>query len=204
MPSVQELIDAGRVLDDRAIQPLEEHVNRQIQEGTFDPDANIALLKLYQFHPAKLDAEILVKVLQKSLMELPSTSFVLCLYLVPERHHKRPEIARLLELHDILEECRFTDFWRSEKLAKLPAVNEFEQKIRDYIFGVIAISHQRGTLADAAECLNLAGAELEGFLQKKGCQIADGMVRYPLSEHNQKRPSAVQANVQVEQVARIW
>ena len=41
------------------IQPiLEEYVLQQVREGTYDLDANMALLKLYQFYPNSIRHEV--------------------------------------------------------------------------------------------------------------------------------------------------
>jgi translation initiation factor 3 subunit K len=57
---------------------LEKYVNEQVEKGSYDLDANMALLKLYQFYPEKLQKAIVAKVLCKALMNLPRNDFLLC------------------------------------------------------------------------------------------------------------------------------
>ena len=37
---------------------LEEYVHQQVRDGTYDLDANMALLKLYQFYPDRVRNEV--------------------------------------------------------------------------------------------------------------------------------------------------
>ena len=37
---------------------LEEYVSQQVRDGTYDLDANMALLKLYQFYPDRVRNEV--------------------------------------------------------------------------------------------------------------------------------------------------
>merc|ERR1712087_1040243 len=64
---------------------LEEYVTAQCADGTYDLDCNLAVLKLYQFHPERNNVMIVAKILAKALMKLPDTDYLLCSYLIPER-----------------------------------------------------------------------------------------------------------------------
>ena len=37
---------------------LEEYVSQQVRDGSYDLDANMALLKLYQFYPDRVRHEV--------------------------------------------------------------------------------------------------------------------------------------------------
>ena len=37
---------------------LEEYVSQQVRDGSYDLDANMALLKLYQFYPDRVRYEV--------------------------------------------------------------------------------------------------------------------------------------------------
>eukprot|EP01065_Artemidia_motanka_P022645 TRINITY_DN2684_c0_g2_i3.p1 TRINITY_DN2684_c0_g2~~TRINITY_DN2684_c0_g2_i3.p1 ORF type:complete len:236 (+),score=95.36 TRINITY_DN2684_c0_g2_i3:72-710(+) len=205
---VREAIQQARVLDPEPIHVLEQYVSVQdeVEDIAFDSTAALALLKLYQFYPARAKFEVMEKILRMALSDLPNTTFTLCMFLIPERHHRRPEIESLLLLHDQLEECRFAEFWANPILAEMNPKPEFVNKIRAYIFDLLKSAHQRSDMETAAECLNMQGAELERYLAENSCEIEKGSefpVRYALCEHNQKRPAVVQPSVQVEQVARI-
>lgn len=53
--------------------------------STYNLDTNLALLRLYQFQPHSVKPVVLAKVLLKTLMQLPSHDYKICVHLVPER-----------------------------------------------------------------------------------------------------------------------
>lgn len=57
---------------------LEQYVELQALENTYDLEANLALLKLYQFNPGTYKTKIACLILLKALTNLPHTDFVLC------------------------------------------------------------------------------------------------------------------------------
>ena len=57
---------------------LENYVRLQALENTYDLEANLALLKLYQFNPGTYKTDIACLILLKALTNLPNTDFVLC------------------------------------------------------------------------------------------------------------------------------
>lgn len=76
---------------DAAILPqLEEYVHAQCKGGTYDLDCNLAVLKLYQFHPELSKTDIIAKILVKALMKLPATDYLLCTYLIPDSVVRAP------------------------------------------------------------------------------------------------------------------
>merc|ERR1712044_125580 len=61
---------------------LERYVELQAVENTYDLEANLAVLKLYQFNPACFKAHITAIILLKALTNLPHTDFTLCKCLI--------------------------------------------------------------------------------------------------------------------------
>lgn len=66
-----------------SISAFEEYVKKQVADNTYDRDTNLALLKLYQFYPESMNADIVSKVLAKGLMNLPQTDFNSYLHILP-------------------------------------------------------------------------------------------------------------------------
>ena len=62
----------------------------QVSSSTYNLDANLALLRFYQFAPSTVKIITLAKVLLKALMQLPSPDYKTCIYLIPERIQVRP------------------------------------------------------------------------------------------------------------------
>lgn len=60
------------------IATLERYVELQARENTYDLEANLALLKLYQFNPGTYQSTVACQILMKALTNLPHTDFVLC------------------------------------------------------------------------------------------------------------------------------
>ena len=57
---------------------FEQYVERQCQDNTYDLEANLALLKLYQFNPSQYNQEITQRILLKAITNLPHTDIILC------------------------------------------------------------------------------------------------------------------------------
>ena len=74
---------------------LEHYVEIQAHENTYDLEANLALLKLYQFNPGTYKTEIACLILLKALTNLPHTDFVLCkcLLLHEQVHFREPGLT---------------------------------------------------------------------------------------------------------------
>ncbi|ENN79693.1 hypothetical protein YQE_03865, partial [Dendroctonus ponderosae] len=57
---------------------LERYVEMQSKENTYDLEANLAVLKLYQFNPHSFNIDITCQILLKAFTNLPNTDFILC------------------------------------------------------------------------------------------------------------------------------
>ncbi|XP_057256331.1 eukaryotic translation initiation factor 3 subunit K, partial [Pezoporus wallicus] len=57
---------------------LERYVETQAKENAYDLEANLAVLKLYQFNPAFFQSAVTAQILLKALTNLPHTDFTLC------------------------------------------------------------------------------------------------------------------------------
>ena len=60
----------------------------------YDLEANLALLKLYQFNPTYNNLTVVVQILLKSLTNLPHTDFVLCKCLLSQEVLEEPQVTR--------------------------------------------------------------------------------------------------------------
>lgn len=64
---------------------MEKYVEIQVRENVYDLEANLAVLKLYQFDPQRFNLDITCQILLKALTNLPHTDFVLCKCLLNEK-----------------------------------------------------------------------------------------------------------------------
>ena len=97
---------------DPAILPqLEAYVDQQCKDRSYDLDANLAVLKLYQFHPDQLKVPTVAKVLAKALMNLPATDYLACTYMLSDRVLADEQITGIVAAASKLEACCFRDVW---------------------------------------------------------------------------------------------
>lgn len=68
------------------LQTLESYVEYQSRENTYDLEANLAVLKLYQFNPQRYNSSVTCQILLKALTNFPHTDFVLCKCLLSAKH----------------------------------------------------------------------------------------------------------------------
>ncbi|KAG0721909.1 Eukaryotic translation initiation factor 3 subunit K [Chionoecetes opilio] len=84
------------------IATLERYVELQARENTYDLEANLALLKLYQFNPGTYQSSVACQILMKALTNLHT------------RLMEEENIKRIMYLHDLLEMCQFRTFWEEK------------------------------------------------------------------------------------------
>jgi translation initiation factor 3 subunit K len=92
---------------------LEKYVQEQAKENTYDLDANLAVLKYYQFNPHAMNLPITHLILLKALTNLPHSDFVLCKYLLLPVQMKDETVKEIMYIADILEQCDFVKFWET-------------------------------------------------------------------------------------------
>mmetsp|Transcript_1142 Transcript_1142/g.2210 ORF Transcript_1142/g.2210 Transcript_1142/m.2210 type:complete len:82 (+) Transcript_1142:106-351(+) len=78
-PQIEEIINGEKRYEQSSIEVLNAHLKEQLQKGTYDLDANLALLKLYLLFPDSADVDMMEGILLKALMAFPATDFSLCL-----------------------------------------------------------------------------------------------------------------------------
>jgi len=125
---------------------LELYVHMQCQENVYDLEANLAVLKLYQFNPMFFQMPVASQILLKALTNLPHTDFTLCKCLIDLSRFQDDGDAlnRIMSLADMLETCQFQLFW--EHLIDISdltvTISGFEDSIRKFICYVIGITYQ--------------------------------------------------------------
>ena len=91
----------------------------------------------------------------------------------------QPSLNINLEIHKLLEKCRFGRFWEELQAEHdmIIEFNGFEDAIRSYICGVISISFQRLSLENLKEFLGLANTQdVTEWIEKYGWTRDQGMV----------------------------
>uniref|UniRef100_A0A803NUW4 Eukaryotic translation initiation factor 3 subunit K n=1 Tax=Cannabis sativa TaxID=3483 RepID=A0A803NUW4_CANSA len=146
---------------------LENYVNEQVSSQTYSLDANLCLLRLYQFEPERMSSQIVARILVKALMAMPAPDFGLCLFLIPERVQMEEQFKTLIVLSHYLETGRFRQFWDEAAKSRhiVEVVPGFEQAIQDYAIHVLSLTYQKVPRSVLAEALNIEGLSLDKFLE---------------------------------------
>merc|ERR1712168_1367503 len=76
--------------------PLEDYVHLQVYENFYDLDANLAVLKLYQFNPAYSQTTITAQILLKALMNLPNSDFIMCRCVIDDSIQQDQTIQKVI------------------------------------------------------------------------------------------------------------
>ncbi|KAM6583674.1 hypothetical protein CsatB_010676 [Cannabis sativa] len=147
---------------------LENYVNEQVSSQTYSLDANLCLLRLYQFEPERMSSQIVARILVKALMAMPAPDFGLCLFLIPERVQMEEQFKTLIVLSHYLETGRFRQFWDEAAKSRhiVEVVPGFEQAIQDYAIHVLSLTYQKVPRSVLAEALNIEGLSLDKFLEQ--------------------------------------
>ncbi|KAK9213050.1 hypothetical protein WN943_002436 [Citrus x changshan-huyou] len=195
---------------------LENYVNEQVLSQTYSLDANLCLLRLYQFEPERMSTQIVARILIKALMAMPAPDFSLCLFLIPERVQMEDQFKTLIVLSHYLETGRFRHFW--DEAAKhrniVEAVPGFEQAIQSFAIHVLSLTYQKIPRTVLAEAINLKGLSLDKFLehQKANCgwilegdQSTSQLIGLPPNEFNHPElKKNVADSIPLEHITRIF
>lgn len=123
---------------------MENHVREQAKNDKYDLEANLAVLKFYQFYPTISNLEITNLILLKALTNFPHTDFTLCKCLLLPAQMNDETVSEIINLADILEKCDFELFW--SKVLSTPDlvvnVKGFFDSIRKYVCHVVGITFQ--------------------------------------------------------------
>jgi len=169
------------------------YIKQTCEDKSYDIEAYLAVLKLFQFNPNMFDLETTRVILLKAMTSLPRNDFSLCLYLLAEEHHQHQEIATLVELNNSLESCLFEDVWEflnlhpevlKGKVRNYDADNDgmdevtivgFEQRVREFIAHVISSTYQVVEAKVIASMLGgLNDALLAKFCEAHGWKMVEG------------------------------
>jgi len=123
---------------------LEKYVAMQAEHNEYDLEANLAVLKLYQFNPTFFQTTVTAQILMKALTNLPHTDFVLCKCLIDPIKLEEEPLVKIVTLADLLEGCQFRQFW--ETIDNYPdvimGISGFEDSIRKFVCHVVGITYQ--------------------------------------------------------------
>jgi len=167
-PAIQQLLKAGGRYQPDIVPDLEKNVEDQLAQGSFDPEANLALLKLYLLHPDLTKTDMLEGILLKGIMSYPDTHFSMCMFQIHEKYHA--DLKPVVKLSQQLEMAKFKTFWKeAESVEALKRAKGWEEAVRDFIAGVISNMYRAIKADQLSELLNLSAAkDLDARIKKQG------------------------------------
>lgn len=198
-----------------------EHLKKTVENGTYDIEAYLAILKLYQFNPARLDVETVKTILLKALTALPQNDFVLCLGLLTEEVHSDADVARIIYISELLEGALFEEFWaylkeNDDLLTKAKVLIEeeeshekvkfagFQDAIRNYAAHIIRITYQSVSSSVIAAMTNLSGAELNAFLTAQSFTLQqDGVTVFITNQEDHVKSKDIVENIPFKSLVNL-
>uniref|UniRef100_A0A1B6EA03 Eukaryotic translation initiation factor 3 subunit K n=1 Tax=Clastoptera arizonana TaxID=38151 RepID=A0A1B6EA03_9HEMI len=165
------------------LKTLENYVDVQTQENTYDLEANLAVLKLYQFSQTYIDEDkikVISQILLKALTNFPHTDFVLCKCLLNEHLCSLTPISDIIQLANLLECCQIQAFWDMVKTKPtlVDGIKGFHDSIRKFVCHIVGITYQTIQKSLLAEMLGSVDDQtLRFWVQKYGWkEVANDMI----------------------------
>lgn len=181
---------------------LEAYVDAQCAVGKdkapYYFDANRTLLKLYQFFPHLANEGYISLTLFLAIIEFPSTDGTALSCLIPEKNQSREPCATLVRSADLLETCRFYEFWpvlrqladdattnsgivtparRGASLSAVAADPATVARLRRSILSLLSLTYTTTPLAVVLSALDLKSSfALKDFLQEEGNEASAALV----------------------------
>ncbi|KAF9576759.1 hypothetical protein BGW38_008114, partial [Lunasporangiospora selenospora] len=200
---IQLLIDGVDRYNPDNVSILEEYLASQCTNRECDAMANLAILKLYQFNNHLINDQVVNNILVKALTTLPEPDFNLCLYMLSEQMANEEAVMRLVKLQDLLEQCRYADFWKTyesdDYFKELTAeVLGFEDSIRANIANAVSMSFQSIEVPNLSSYLNLKDAALSEFIKAQGWTESSNTVTIPVNKDNEAKTTVLVENIKFE------
>jgi len=185
---------------------LVNYVNFQVEERKYNLEANLVILKLYQFNPKMFDVDVAGKILALAIMNMPSTDFILCSALMPE-FLPQERITQLIAMGEALEISNFKQFWalRNGTIGNfLDIIPNFDESVRNFILNIVTITYQSIGKELLAEWVNMSLSALSTFVSEQpGWSQSGDIIHFPLNEENQAKPKKLVEPINVEQMRKI-
>ncbi|KAF8788281.1 eukaryotic translation initiation factor 3 subunit K-like [Argiope bruennichi] len=185
---------------------LEKYIDIQARENAYDLEANLAVLKLYQFNPTQYRLPVVQMILLKALTNLPHTDFVLCKCLIDQQNLEHDDIKSIVYLHDLLETCHFEAFWDGIKKVT-PLINGiagFEDSIRKFICHVVNITFQSIEKDTLSTFLGgLPDYQLQVWMNKYGWKETEQNLVFISNQEENIKTKNITEKIEFDSVAAI-
>ena len=147
-----------------------DYIRLQCEHGFYDGDANLNILKLYQFSPdliTRTSIDNVHLVLVKALMQLPANDYVLCRAQLSQDMIDDNLTKKIDEIASLLETCQFPEFWNLISEEKIFDKAGFREAARRFICHVIQLTYKNIEASFLLQVLGPIGdSELEEVLER--------------------------------------
>eukprot|EP00010_Vexillifera_abyssalis_P007822 CAMPEP_0201544540 /NCGR_PEP_ID=MMETSP0173_2-20130828/1174_1 /ASSEMBLY_ACC=CAM_ASM_000268 /TAXON_ID=218659 /ORGANISM="Vexillifera sp., Strain DIVA3 564/2" /LENGTH=225 /DNA_ID=CAMNT_0047952695 /DNA_START=27 /DNA_END=704 /DNA_ORIENTATION=+ len=198
--SIETLLEQRYSFDEKeARTQLEKFVDVQVTNTFYHHEANLALLKLYQYEPSTFQTNIVQNILILAMMQLPSTHFLQCTYLLPSE--KDASLTAILTLQTLLESAQFEKFWSTVDHDMVKHIPSFETSIQKYIIRTLSITFQKIRCDQFSKAVNVTDqSALSALVEANSLTKNDDFINFPANEDNQQGPTKLVENVRWEQI----
>jgi len=123
-----------------------DYIKFQVEHGFYDGDANLNILKLYQFSPdliTRSSIDIVHLILVKALMQLPQADYVFCRAQLSQDMIDDNLTKKIDDVATLLETCLFPKFWGVVLEEKIfSEMTGFQEAARSFICHVIQLTYK--------------------------------------------------------------
>jgi translation initiation factor 3 subunit K len=109
----------------------------------------------------------------------------------------------LTELQQLLEQARYTQFWKADLSAWKQAVPSFETDIRKVIARVIAMSYQTISTNALEGNLGLTGDAFDAYCKEQQWEKNGDIVQIPVNKDNEAKTVVIRENIKFEQLTKV-
>lgn len=142
----------------------------QVEHGFYDQDANLNILKLYQFSPdliTRSSIDIVHLVLVKALMQLPQPDYVFCRAQLSQDMIDDNLTKKIDDVATLLETCQFVEFWNVIQQEKIFAeMNGFQEAARNFVCNCVQLTYKNVEKDFLIQMLGPEASEFEMLLEK--------------------------------------
>ncbi|VDN96361.1 unnamed protein product [Rodentolepis nana] len=141
---------------------LEKHLSWQVTENDYDFEANLIMLRMYQFCPDLFNVDAARLILLKGIAKLPFADFLQYKYLIQTDRLAEEPLSTIVHLETLLETCKFQEFWSAYKENKSVVGNipDWDISVRSYICYVIDTTYQKISKSLLMSLLDMKAEEL--------------------------------------------
>ena len=192
---------------------LEKALDHECLHNWCDSDINGAILKYYQLCPNETPKiEVLVKILLKSLMQLPDSDFAVNMMMIPEKYQNVEEVKVLCSLAEFLQMAKFVEFWNLYKanVSLTAKAVGFEHFARKYIVKMIGLTYREISTELLAKYLSIPNVNdlsaAQGVLDEGFAMMdsVDGIVTFQSNANNHpKSTRMIGSEVRLDAVAPL-